>query len=257
MTETLSCPICNHYAKVKCSMDLSHAGTNEPDDFKSYVVEYNQCQGCGFAWSPQLWGWSSDMFKREIYTPDYGRFDPGFEGPRAMNNALTVHNLLWQSRIQVHVNHDYQPRVLDWGGGTGEFATYLSGMGWDSVVSEDPFYADARWPRSAFDLITSFEVFEHHPDPRAMVWDILSYAAPGALVMFTTELVPGPLHPNWWYIAPRSGHITFYSAESLRILFAEHGWSVVSLDSRVHFAFEGTNPPPLSRSFIKVGPEGQ
>jgi len=248
------CPICRGDAVPRISMDMSHAGTNEPDIFTGQSVTYWQCWDCEFAWAPIMWRMTPEEFKAQIYTPDYGRFDPGFGGSRAMNNAIVTHDLLWKTRA-AGVKMD--PKIVDWGGGSGHFEMYMGQMGWENVTTCDPFYQDTAPSISPpYDFITCFEVFEHHPNPRDLVADILNVAAPGACLMFTTVTVPGKLHPSWWYIAPRSGHITFYSKRSLVELFAEHGWSVVHSGDSVHFAFEGTNPPPITRGFIQVEGRG-
>jgi hypothetical protein len=41
---------------------------------------------------------------------------------------------------------------------------------------------------------------------------------------------------NWWYAGPRNGHISLYSAEALRRLFATHGMTVQSYSAGLHCA---------------------
>ena len=44
------------------------------------------------------------------------------------------------------------------------------------------------------------------------------------------------LRGNWWYVAPRNGHVTFFSAEALKAVWAEFGFEVISHTENLHMA---------------------
>lgn len=50
-------------------------------------------------------------------------------------------------------------------------------------------------------------------------------------------LQPEPVAPDWWYIAPRSGHISIHRKRSLKQLWSAVGLDCISLSQEWHLAF--------------------
>jgi Methyltransferase domain len=101
-----------------------------------------------------------------------------------------------------------------------------------------PQYAER--PAGKYDLITSFETFEHLPDPLSSIESILEFAADPGLIFFSTLLQPADFDQqrlNWWYVGPRNGHISLFSRQALTIAWERHGYNLASLGDNVHFAF--------------------
>jgi SAM-dependent methyltransferase len=111
-------------------------------------------------------------------------------------------------------------RHLDFGGGSGLLSAILLDAGWQSA-SYDPFVDDDLRldDFGKFDLITSFEVFEHVPNPRKLASDLASMLDDNGLLLFSTLLTDGNIVPGaplrWWYASPRNGHISLCSRQSL------------------------------------------
>jgi len=66
--------------------------------------------------------------------------------------------------------------------------------------------------------------------------DIISLTDAGGLSLFSTALVPWDidrLRAQWWYVAPRNGHVSLMSQKSLELLAAEHRLRVRSDPGRV------------------------
>lgn len=89
-----------------------------------------------------------------------------------------------------------------------------------------------------FNLITAFEVFEHVPDPQVLMNNLDKLLQSGeSLVFFSTAISDGHINAherlNWWYVAPRNGHIGIFSTKSLQ-----------ALATRYHFTYK-----PMGRSF--------
>lgn len=113
-------------------------------------------------------------------------------------------------------------------------AKTLRESGWDST-SYDPM-GDTPPPDHPFDLVTVFEVFEHVPDPHEMMRELVRLVR--NVVIFTTALNDDEADPvNWWYLAPRNGHVVLYSKLSLGSLLRHHGLQLVSVDPGVHLGF--------------------
>jgi SAM-dependent methyltransferase len=85
-----------------------------------------------------------------------------------------------------------------------------------------------------FDLVTSFEVFEHLVDPLAEIERMLRYSRN---LLFSTLLVPTPcpLPHTWSYFALETGqHISFYTLESLLIVAKRSGLFLHSVGGYLH-----------------------
>ena len=90
-------------------------------------------------------------------------------------------------------------------------------------------------PIGTFGLVTAFEVFEHTPAPIETLREIVRFCdATEPLIFFSTYTIDAlpPRNMDFWYLAPRNGHITVHTEASLQALFA-------SMDLRVHHFGEG------------------
>ena len=93
----------------------------------------------------------------------------------------------------------------------------------------------------SFDLITSFEVFEHVPDPKSTLEDMLRYLKLDGFMIFSTLLSDGHIEKNgrltWWYASPRNGHISFHTQKSLQALAKTKGLNFHSFSPGVHMYY--------------------
>lgn len=194
-------------------------------------VYYRRCDDCGFLFTTLCDDWQPEDFRRHIYNADYAKVDPEYAQARPARNAASVG--------RVFRAHAAGLRLLDYGGGNGGFAAGLRALGYD-VAGYDPFDGDT--PQAApgpYDLITCLEVVEHVPDPQDLTAQIARRLAPGGMVLFSTLLQPPGRTPgalDWWYIAPRNGHVSIHTAQSLALLWARVGLRVITLNHGVHVA---------------------
>jgi hypothetical protein len=93
-----------------------------------------------------------------------------------------------------------------------------------------------------YDLVTSFEVLEHSPDPYGTLATLLSLLKPHGAVLVSTALQPPHVTSDWWYIAPRNGHISLQSTRSLQHLAKRLGVHVLTTDS-THLLFHRARDP--------------
>ena len=42
---------------------------------------------------------------------------------------------------------------------------------------------------------------------------------------------------SWWFVGPRSGHISIFSKTALALAWARHGYRTVSFNHGTHLAF--------------------
>lgn len=235
MNKLPSCPVCQgpclHLDQVDFNKTCEDhkAGRIFPE--AGEPVAYALCAQCGFCFAPALCAWPPEEFSRRIYNDQYVLADPDYVDQRARSNAGQL--------AEVFGDHVRGVRHLDYGGGGGLLARLLREAGWQST-SYDPF-ADAGVPMESlgrFDFITAFEVFEHVPDPHQLVANLRKLLTPTGVVMFSTVVSDGNIRLgrplDWWYAAPRNGHISLFSRNSLALLARAHELNFGSFSPGLH-----------------------
>ncbi|HEG2580767.1 TPA: class I SAM-dependent methyltransferase [Campylobacter lari] len=69
-------------------------------------------------------------------------------------------------------------------------------------------------PSKKYQIITCFEVMEYTTNTLKLHKEIFSLLEENGIIIFSTLLQPNnieELKTNWWYIAPRNGHFSFYA----------------------------------------------
>ena len=224
----MKCLLCNSPTESLGCVDLSRGCLGDRPALGE-DIEYCRCLSCGLIFAPEMCAWMPDKFKRRIYNDAYPEVDPECTGMRAERNAAWMHDLFGAQRL----SH------LDFGGGDGHLSACLRKLGWDST-SYDPFHEQV-FPQRRFDLVTAFEVFEHVPDPITL-WQQLRVLTKD-IVLFSTVLsdaVPDPM--QWWYLAPRNGHVVLYTKRAAEQLLARGGFKLISIDDFVHIGYRGVPP---------------
>jgi SAM-dependent methyltransferase len=228
-----ACKICGAGAPVFGAVDF-HKHCAEPLGVRlppaGRPVTYRRCDDCGFLFTRDFDGWDAGRFAAEIYNDDYITVDPEYREARPARLAQMVAGAFAPQRERL--------RLLDYGGGQGLTARLLRQAGFDAT-SWDPFVEGGAPPASRFDVITCFEVMEHAPDPAGVAAAIAALLAPGGMVLFSTLLQPADFAAQglgWWYVGPRNGHVSLYSADSLRRLWAGQGLAFSSFTDGMHAA---------------------
>ena len=232
-----ACPICTGNTSAIDVLDLSKScgvsGEFLPLTF--VPVYYFICDDCDFVFAPELYGWSKEQFKDLIYNEEYIQVDPEYVEVRPTANATMINRIFGDQKTRV--------KHLDFGGGNGHLSSQLSSWGWNSS-SYDPFEKDETDADDLgqFDFVTAFEVFEHVPDPNALIEELSTLTHHGSLIFFSTLLSDGEITRNerltWWYCAPRNGHISLYSRKSLYLLGKNHGLNYGNINQGTHILFK-------------------
>ncbi len=232
------CPVCQKSATYLGAVDFNKscmegAETNFHPSGQS--IAYYLCRHCGYSFAPEFMRWSEAQFKERIYNEDYQLVDPDYESVRPSDNAALIKKTFGAAKDEI--------KHLDYGGGSGLLSQLLADDGWSSTTY-DPF-VDDHFPfvktNQKFDLITAFEVMEHVPQPRQLLERLVSLCKPNGLVFFSTLIFDsGALERfslDWWYVAPRNGHVSIFSDKSLKVLFAQYGMNVAHVDQNLHVAY--------------------
>ncbi len=196
-------------------------------------IYYRRCDNCSFLFTDAFDAWTVEQFKTHIYNEEYKLVDPDYSDFRARGNAGAVVRLWGPLRRET--------RVLDFGGGNDTLCAVLREAGFAAAVTYDPMVPQhAGRPDGKFDLVTSFETFEHLPDPLAGIRSIVELTADPGLVFFSTLLQPADFNQqrlHWWYVGPRNGHVSLFSRQALVLAWERYGYRVASLGDNFHFAF--------------------
>jgi len=138
-------------------------------------------------------------------------------------------------------------RLCDVGCADGQFLELAAARGWriHGVELNPPAAAAARargaevavgvieeiddLPWGQFDVVTSWDVLEHTPDPRPFSERLVRLLAPGGTLVVTTlnydSLVRRCFGLNWSMVC--DDHFTYWNARSLRAIFEAHGLRLV------------------------------
>ena len=212
--EDVPCKVCGKPALLFDVVDLlKHCSTGNQYRFGTagIPVVYHRCVDCGFLFTPFFDGWTREDCSRYIYNDDYILVDPEYASARAVRLAATMAKLLRGCEAL---------RILDYGSGSGAFASAMREAGFGNVENYDPFSSPAA-PGGVFDLVTCFEVLEHVFWPNQALRDILSYLKPDGCLIFSQSIQPPnivEIRGAWWYLAPRNGHVSMFTPETLQRL---------------------------------------
>jgi SAM-dependent methyltransferase len=233
------CKLCGVPSRFFDAVDFSKI-CNEIDFYyyglSGVIVPYWRCRVCDLIFTDFFDDWSREDWSRLVYNDDYVLVDGDYLEKRPAEFASHM-----ARRFQLHK----RVRMLDYGSGRGVFAERMKQLGFEHAESYDPFSSPRR-PEGSFDVITCFEVLEHTPNPLLTLADIKQFLAPGGYIIFSQTIQPAnitQLRANWWYIAPRNGHISVYSRRTLAQLAERTGLVLRGRDGI--FALTTTIPSKL------------
>lgn len=207
--ESRTCKMCGGEAIFFGTVDFSKNCENARLRSSGISVNYYQCNICDLLFTDFCDKWGYEEYTKFIYNDDYVVVDPEYVGTRAKR---TAHEML-----PYFESAGKQLSLLDFGAGNGGFAQALREAGFARIANYDP-YAGGEKPEGLFDIVTAFEVVEHSATPLETFDALLSHMKTGGCVYIGQSMLPeniGRIGTNWWYIAPRNGHITFYSYRTI------------------------------------------
>lgn len=228
LNPVLECKCCgnksNNIGKVDFSKNCeTHKGLVLP---KSDIdIYYHQCSNCGFVFTIAFDDFTSKEFAKYIYNEDYVSVDPDFTGARAVNNSKLIPKIFTEEEKS-------ELSMIDYGGGEGKLADLLNKQG-ISMDTYDPYSVHNKRPEKKYDVMFSFEVAEHTPNPKETFSDMISFLNENGVIIFSTLPVPENFNEiglNWWYAGPRNGHISFYTGKALANILIPKGYNVAPLN---------------------------
>lgn len=206
---------------------------------KKYDVDYFRCPNCDFMQTEEPY-WLSESYVSAISDLDLGPVNRAVTGARIVESVIVSF-------------FNPNARFIDWGGGYGVFTRLMRDMGydfyWRDAYCENLFAKQfVAKEESGYELMTTFEVFEHLVQPMAEIEAMLKLSPN---ILFSTHLPPKPLHTatDWWYLTPEHGqHVAIYSPKSLQFIAAKFGLHLASDGSSLHVLSQ----KPVSERLFKI-----
>lgn len=192
-----------------------------PNGLEVVPVTYRRCSSCAFIFTDFFDEFSPEYWRRYVYNERYADVDPDYIAIRPLGNAREVYSFFSGNSDGVV--------GLDYGGGNGLTASLLRDCGW-TYDSYDPFgHTDVLPERIGhYNFCSSFEVFEHSPDPKGSLKELLEHLQTDKFIIYIgtavhDRFVSDERRLSWWYAGPRNGHISLYSRKSLHVLASQFG----------------------------------
>lgn len=202
---------------MKCKICGSEASSfDSARILRKYDVDYFECPNCGFIQTEEPY-WLTEAYSSAITSSDIG---------------------LVQRNVSLSLRLDYIFRrcfsfsngggtFLDYGGGYGLLVRLMRDRGYDfewyDEYCDNLFAQTHERKRTHYDVITSFEMLEHLPNPIKTLETIFEMCDSA---IFSTELMPEskPRMENWWYSGLDHGqHISFYTPKTMDYIANKFG----------------------------------
>jgi hypothetical protein len=215
---TVRCKICDSEARLFDLVDFNKSchGSLYPAGLRLIPVAYRICNNCRFVFTDFCDDFSAEQWREWIYNDDYVKVDPEYLSIRPLGNAREIFSFFGGRPDGVV--------ALDYGAGNGLTASLMRQNGW-TYDSFDPYgHTDMPAGRAGqYNFCSAFEVFEHTPHPAGSLQDMLQKMTPDKFFLYIGTaahdgLISDSSRLSWWYAAPRNGHISLYSRQSLHLL---------------------------------------
>ena len=192
---------------------------------KMYSVSYHKCKNCEFIQTDEPY-WLQQAYSSAITNQDIG---------------LINRNIFFSPLVEIIIYcfYDVNGKFLDYGGGYGLFVRIMRDRGLNfkryDTYCENIFAKNFDYVKGEkYELITSFEVFEHLVDPLTEIESMLKISNS---ILFTTEIQPKDFVDlnKWWYVMPETGqHISLYSIKTLHFIAQKYNLNFYTNGSSFH-----------------------
>lgn len=247
--EPIKCKCCNSMALYYGKVDLNknceeHKGILKLEK-ANIDVNYHLCQNCGFLFTSAFDEFKGEDWAKYIYNDDYVKVDPDYTGARSVYFSGLLKQMFTEEK----------PEILDFGGGKGMLAEILNKEGFN-IETYDPF-SDVNniKPNKKYKMIFSFEVVEHSPTPIETFKEMTDLLDDNGIIVFSTLLCPDYKNEksllDWWYLAPRNGHISLHTGKSLaNAISYKNDYVIAPFGQGLHIAFNPNNKPEFSKPWF-------
>ncbi len=241
-----ACKVCNGNSVLYDAVDFYRAAhpINYPFGLSTIPIYFYRCEHCGFVFTRAFDRFSAEGWRKFVYNKEYfARLDPDYQMTRPRLNAevlLAICKLFGREKVL----------AADYGGGNGALSRILRSKG-IQFYTHDPYEA-SDVPEEyfgKFNLVSSFEVLEHTTEPIETFKDILSLIGERFLLVLSTQCSHGLIDATrrlaWNYVAPRNGHVSIYTRQSLQRIAKGFALDYLPVSRGLHLFGRGLALPPF------------
>lgn len=198
--------------------------------------EFVTCAPCAFSFAPVIrpdtlqTAYSSGWHSHLDGAPQTGWANPSFLEPALqLVDTARVLNIL-----DFGTGHSLIPDILR-SRGHRVTAVDIVPPAWPHPDRLTGLLLDLKLPAESFDLAFAFQVFEHLPEPRPILDELLRLTRPGGIVLIHTDMeVPDREQgiENWWYVTPPD-RCSFFRHRTFDTVFRDTVHHVAWRDSKM------------------------
>lgn len=238
--QTVPCKVCKSSSVLFDVVDFNRIINPDyyPLGLAGIPIYYYECSNCKFIFNVAFDNFSSFGWTEFIYNQDYySKIDLAYEQKRPKLDAELVFFLVTAIGRKKIVG-------LDYGGGNGKLASILQKKG-IKYSSYDPFgFSNIDLIRAPkFNFISAFEVLEHTTNPLRTFQEIVDLGSDKFILVLSTQthddLINNEHRLSWTYVAPRNGHVSIYSKQTLTLLGNQFGLSHLPVSRGLHLFSRG------------------
>ena len=223
-----------------CQTEMNR--THQAKMLAKYDVAYFQCPNCQFIQTEKEY-WLEEAYQDSINVSDTGYIRRNIVLSKV---ATAVLALFFPSSV----------RCLDYAGGYGVFVRMMRDIGydfyWQDKYTQNLFARGFELQQfTQFDVITSFESFEHFDKPLEEIETMLNYSDS---ILFSTVLSGDTMpEPDWHYFGMEHGqHIAFYNLKTLKFLAEKYQLHLYSDKKSIHLLTKKQLNPLLFYLLVKI-----
>ena len=213
--KTTECKICKYIAEQFTTAKI----------MDKYQINYFKCPHCGFIQTEEPI-WLEEAYKESINITDTG----------ILKRNQVLANF---STIIISLFFNKKNKFLDYAGGYGIFTRMMRDIGidfyWDDKYSQNLLARGFEYnEKDTYELLTSFESFEHLTNPIESIENMLQISNN---ILLSTTLIPKkkPLADEWEYYGLEHGqHISFYSLETMEFIAKKYNLYFYTNRKNIH-----------------------
>ena len=176
----------------------------------------------------------------------------------------------WQRILRTIHHHKPNGKMLDVGCGAGSFLELAQKIGYEVYGQEiSPLFVEhcrkqkgltiydgelesLQLPPASFDIVTSFDVIEHHPYPKNLLREMRRLLKPGGLLIVGTHNIGNffaRLYRNRWRHLHPIGHLTYFTRNTLGKMLEDSGFNIIRCEGA--HTIDGKRPAVLYNYFTQ------
>lgn len=223
--EDFKCPNCNENNSTPFYVNFnSHPKQGEL--ITNEKIKYNICNNCDTIFSSEMMNWTSKQFVEKCYNDTYCLHDTDYNSFNSFR-LQRMHSFLINYLYKQNFNKDI--KYLDYGSGNGFLTEKLKRDGYVNGFNYDPYSNNnLSVLNNKYDLIICQQVIEHANNVNEIFIHFNKLLNDDGKIVITTVFHNYENFNNWWYCAPRVGHILFFTKSGFEKMCSKYNFIIDS-----------------------------